>query len=114
MGTLVPGGDAGVFAAQLFEECALEGAGPVEAVETAEGSSGAICELESPSFTVARQALKLGVSLEDTEENTLSKSLETCLRRALVADDLKKGCFMEGTTFFLNVSLLKESAPRDA
>ena len=60
MGTLVPGGDAGAFAARGFEECTLEGAGPVEVVETAEGSSGAICELEAPAFTVATQALKLG------------------------------------------------------
>ena len=52
-GTLVPGSDAGAIAARGSEERALEGAGPVEAAGEAEGSSGAIYELEAPAFTVA-------------------------------------------------------------
>ena len=65
-------------------------------------------------FTVATQALKLGEHLEENAERTLLKSRDMCLRRALVADVFKKGFLIEGTTFFLKVSLLKESAPNDA
>ena len=54
---LLWGGDADAFAAQSFEECALEGEGPVGSEEGAVACCDAICELEAPVLTIFMQAL---------------------------------------------------------